>query len=91
MRLNAYNGDQRLRADQAAAYLLLNALDNMRPRAHVDPRLSAARFVCPTARDELQAVAGTPSPSRAPCDLHEWKEPLPPASGWAGDAELAPG
>jgi SAM-dependent methyltransferase len=69
MRLNAYSGDGRLRLHQAAAYLLLNALDNARPNAGADAGLEDARFACPPLLDELRRMAGTPSPSRAFCDL----------------------
>ena len=69
MRLNAYNGDRHLRVDQAAAYLLLNALDNARPAAHLDPDLRLARFTCAAAADDIRVRTDTPSPSRALCDL----------------------
>jgi SAM-dependent methyltransferase len=69
MRLNAYSGDGHLRFDRAAAWLLLNALDNARPNAGVDAGLENARFTCPLPLDALRRMAGTPSPSRALCDL----------------------
>jgi SAM-dependent methyltransferase len=89
MRLNPYSGDGRLRVDQAAAYLLLNAVDNMRAHAHVDPGLSASRFVCPTAVDELRAVDGTPSPSRALCDLFWTHLPWAALQDRLGPIEIA--
>ena len=69
MRLNAYTGDRFLRADQAAAWLLLNAIDNTRPTAQLDAGLRGARFACPTAADEILGRCDAPSPSRALCDL----------------------
>lgn len=69
MRLNPHNGDRHLRADQRAAYLALNAADNLFPRRQLDGGLRLARFHCDDAVDRLRGMPGTPSPSRAMCDL----------------------
>ena len=85
-RRNPYNADGRLRLDERAWWLLLNAIDNRRPDRGVDPGLRTERFRAPAADalERLRATAGTPSPSRALCDLF-WQR-LP----W-GDLERALG
>jgi SAM-dependent methyltransferase len=69
MRLNAYNGDGHLRVDQAAAWLMLNAVDNLRATTRVDADLRLARFACSNGAADILARTDTPSPSRALCDL----------------------
>src|SRR5439155_3691860 len=85
MRLNPHNGDGHLRADQRAAYLVLNAVDNLFPHRHHDAGLKVAHFQCAGASSRLGELPGTPSPSRAMCDLFWMHLPWP-----AMERELGP-
>jgi SAM-dependent methyltransferase len=88
MRLNAYNGDRRLRVDQAAAWLLLNAIDNLRPTMLVDSGLRLARFACSSVAEDILARTDAPSPSRALCDLFWARLPWQPLARTLGAIHL---
>lgn len=81
MRRNRFSGDGHLRMDRRLTYLLFNAIDNGRPYDDLDPGLALADFQSVDALARLNELPGTPSPSRAMCDLF-WMH-LP----WADMAE----
>ena len=83
--MNRHSGDGHLRIDQRLAWLAFNAFDNRSPYRSVDPGIVLADFQCPDAVRNLEAIPGTPSPSRTVCDLFWMRAP------WARMArELGP-
>jgi hypothetical protein len=63
------NADRRLSAGRKAAYFVLNALNNARPYASLDPRLSIRDFVCPDLAAHWRELPRGASPSRTLSDL----------------------
>jgi SAM-dependent methyltransferase len=79
------NGDRRLSAIGKAGYFLLNALNNARPYADVDPRLAIKPFTYPSLAERWAVLPRGASPSRTLSDLFWMTRP------WAAiRAELGP-
>jgi hypothetical protein len=79
------NGDRRLSAIGKAGYFVLNALNNARPYAALDPRLVVKPFTYPSFRERRADLPRGASPSRTLSDLFWMTRP------WdAFRAELGP-
>jgi len=68
--LDAISGDGRLSAARRLRYLVVNAIANRSAYRDVDPQINIDDFRCDDAAGGVLEQPGTPSPSRALCDLY---------------------
>jgi SAM-dependent methyltransferase len=71
------NADRRLGAIGAAAYFVLNGLNNARPYANLDPRLAIKPFNCASVGERWPLLPRGASPSRTLSDLFWMTLPWP--------------